>query len=240
MRWMPPLYAKIISCESKRFSCLFSNSIPMCCPFVKKLIVFSQNINSKVNEYLNLLEKKLCAVRVVLLQFASRFVACFHDDVIKWKHFSRYWPFVRGIHRCPVNSSHKGQWRRVLMFSLMCAWTNGVNNRDAGHLRCRHAHYDVTILWGPLSLFHISQSLLTLWGQVTDMCISKPGHHCFRKKLFSGKPLSEGMLVCFNLTLGDIFQWNFNQTETILYKKMSFRMSSVKWQPFYLGLNLLQ
>ena len=22
-----------------------------------------------------------------------------HDDVIKWKHFSRYWPFVRGIHR---------------------------------------------------------------------------------------------------------------------------------------------
>ena len=22
-----------------------------------------------------------------------------HDDVIKWKHFSRYGPFVRGIHR---------------------------------------------------------------------------------------------------------------------------------------------
>ena len=25
-----------------------------------------------------------------------------HDDVIKWKHFPRYWPFVRGIHRSPV------------------------------------------------------------------------------------------------------------------------------------------
>ena len=36
--------------------------------------------------------------------------AC-HDDVIKWKHFQRYWPFVRGIHRWPVNSPHKGQWR---------------------------------------------------------------------------------------------------------------------------------
>ena len=24
-----------------------------------------------------------------------------HDDVIKWKHFPRYWPFVRGIHRSP-------------------------------------------------------------------------------------------------------------------------------------------
>ena len=27
-----------------------------------------------------------------------------HDDVIKWKHFPRYWPFVRGIHRSTVNS----------------------------------------------------------------------------------------------------------------------------------------
>ena len=25
-----------------------------------------------------------------------------HDDVIKWKHFPRYWTFVRGIHRWPV------------------------------------------------------------------------------------------------------------------------------------------
>ena len=32
-----------------------------------------------------------------------------HDDVIKWKHFLRYWPFVRGIHRSLVNSPHKGQ-----------------------------------------------------------------------------------------------------------------------------------
>ena len=29
-----------------------------------------------------------------------------HDDVIKWKHFPRYWPFVRGIHRSPANSPH--------------------------------------------------------------------------------------------------------------------------------------
>ena len=30
-----------------------------------------------------------------------------HDDVIKWKHFPRYWPFVWGIHRSPVNSHTK-------------------------------------------------------------------------------------------------------------------------------------
>ena len=34
-----------------------------------------------------------------------------HDDVIKWKNFPRHWPFVRGIHRSPVNSPHKDQWR---------------------------------------------------------------------------------------------------------------------------------
>ena len=54
-----------------------------------------------------------------------------HDDVIKWKHFPRYWPFVRGIHQSPVNSTHKGWWRGTLMFSLICAWINGwVNNRE--------------------------------------------------------------------------------------------------------------
>ena len=59
-----------------------------------------------------------------------------HDDVIKWKHFPRYWPFVRGIHRSTVNSPHKGQWRGALMFSLICAWINGwVNNCEAGDLR---------------------------------------------------------------------------------------------------------
>ena len=67
-----------------------------------------------------------------------------HDDVIKWKYFPRYWSFVRGIHRSPVNSPHKGQWRGALMFSLICPWTNGwVNNRKAGDLRRYSAHYDV-------------------------------------------------------------------------------------------------
>ena len=42
-----------------------------------------------------------------------------HDDVIKWKHFPRYWPFVWGINRSPVKSPHKGQSRGALMFSLI-------------------------------------------------------------------------------------------------------------------------
>ena len=70
-----------------------------------------------------------------------------HDDVIKWKHFPRYWPFVWGIHRSSVNSPHKGQWRGALMFSLICAWINRwVNNRQAGDLRHHCAHYDVIVI----------------------------------------------------------------------------------------------
>ena len=70
-----------------------------------------------------------------------------HDDVIKWKHFPRYWAFVWGIHRSPVNSPHKGQWRRALMFSLICARINGwVNNGEAGDLRRHRSHYDVIVM----------------------------------------------------------------------------------------------
>ena len=104
-----------------------------------------------------------------------------HDDFIKWKHFPRYWSFVRGIHRSPVNSPHKGQWRRALIFSLICAWMDDwVNNREACNLRRHCAHYDVIVMdmrwsitllspmavtanhvsmhmpWGPLNLFHKS------------------------------------------------------------------------------------
>ena len=70
-----------------------------------------------------------------------------HDDVIKWKHFPRYWPLVRGIHRSPVKSPHKDKWRRALMFSLICAWIKcWVNNGEAGDLRRHRVHYDVIVM----------------------------------------------------------------------------------------------
>ena len=64
-----------------------------------------------------------------------------------WRHqmetFPRYWPFVRES----VDFPHRGQWRRALMYSLICARANGwVNNRDAVDKRRHHAHYDVTVM----------------------------------------------------------------------------------------------
>ena len=71
-----------------------------------------------------------------------------HDDVIKWKHFPRYWTVVRGIHRSPVNSPHKGQWCGVLVFFMICAWINGwVNNGEAADLRHHRVPYDVTVIF---------------------------------------------------------------------------------------------
>ena len=87
-----------------------------------------------------------------------------HDDVIKWKHFPRYWPFVRGIHRSPVNSSHKGQWRGALILSLICVWINGwVNNHEAGDLRRYHAHYDVSVMYF---------CVLCIWHTCFNHCFS--------------------------------------------------------------------
>ena len=48
-----------------------------------------------------------------------------------------------GHRRIPL----KGQWRGVLMFSLICAWINRlVNNREAGYLRRHHAHHNVIVM----------------------------------------------------------------------------------------------
>ena len=95
----------------------------------------------------------------------------YHDDVINWEHFPRYWPFARWIHRSPVNSPHKSQWRGALMLSLICTWINGwVNNREVGDLRRHRAHFDVTVM---MILSHQKR----LWSKMffkTNELISAP------------------------------------------------------------------
>ena len=99
----------------------------------------------------------------------------FHDDVIKWKHFPRYWPFGWRIHRSPVNSPHKRQWRGSLMFSLICAWINNrVNNRETGDLRPHRSHYDVIVM-----LFHIHICMCAQSGTLMQMQIHFLGRKCW-------------------------------------------------------------
>ena len=100
--------------------------------------------------------------------FMTHFRDANHDDVIKWKHFPRYWPFVRGIHRSRVNSPNKGQWRGALMFSLFSVWINGwVNNREAGDLRRYRVHNDVIVMQRSClcgySDSRLSDSFIIMW-----------------------------------------------------------------------------
>ena len=87
------------------------------------------------------------------------------DDFIKRIFFSRYWHFVRGIHRPPVNSPHKGQWRGALVFSLI--WTSinrWVNNCEPGDLRRHRANYEVSVMVGahvPATSLNMSCACLT-------------------------------------------------------------------------------
>ena len=62
-----------------------------------------------------------CRLHHNMLSDRSRQWCYDHDDVIKWKHSPPYWLLVWGIHRSPMNSSRKGQWRGALIFSVWSA-----------------------------------------------------------------------------------------------------------------------
>ena len=68
---------------------------PKCGAAIYKTVIFLHLINRLI--YL------LVDPHLLILAYEST-----HYDFIKWKQFPRYWPFVRGIHRSPVNSPYKG------------------------------------------------------------------------------------------------------------------------------------
>ena len=93
----------------------------------------------------------------------------FHVDVITWKHFPRYWPIVRGIHRSPASPPHKGQWCGALMFPLICA----LNKRSSKQSRSWwfempsrwNAFRNTGPLWGkPRSLVDLPRKGPVMWS----------------------------------------------------------------------------
>ena len=141
-----------------------------------------------------------------------------HDDVIKLKHFPRCWPFVRGNHRSPVNSPHKGQWCRT-MFSVISAWTNAlVSNRYAVDLRRHRAPYDVTVT---------EES----YGSASEMDLSDIGKldWCQNKVEQSAKDA-----VIFL----DFINWSIvAETQWLPFCRQHFWMNFLEWVLSYLGSN---
>ena len=86
-----------------------------------------------------------------------------HDDIIKWKHFPSYWPFVQGIHRSPVNSPHKGQWRGALMW----VWIN-LQQTPPPHTTPSWVSYGVSIM-------KILKKIDRVITALQPMCVPLPG-----------------------------------------------------------------
>ena len=103
---------------------------------LKSIVLYSLMIRISDISHLELLYRPV-KVKACYGQYPT-----LHDDIIKWKHSSGYWPFVSA-----ENSLHKGQWRGALMFSLICTRINGwVNNGEAADLRRHRAHYDGIVM----------------------------------------------------------------------------------------------
>ena len=90
--------------------------------------------------------------------------------------FPRYLLFVRGIHRWPIDSHHKGEWCGAWMFSLICAWTNSrANNREAVDLSRHRAHYDVTVMvttiWSSVVVGYWAVAVTASWDVLMGMCM---------------------------------------------------------------------
>ena len=149
-------------CSHKNHTCFYKTWI------MSSLIVYEKNTLAKATVTLMIAQDNF-------LKQSLFHKTAVHGDVIKWKHFPHYWPFVRGIHRSPVNSTHKGQWHGALIFYLICARINGwVNNREAGDLRRHRAHYDVIVM----GYYHVEsvEYVYTHWSDVTlaSCCLKSP------------------------------------------------------------------
>ena len=124
-----------------------------------------------------------------------------HEDVIQWRHFPRYWPFVRGIHQSPENSPHKCQWHGALMFSLICTWTNSwVHNQDTGDLWCHLAHYDIILMQISFKDMHLTW-LSAKWEA---FCSKDHLHSMAYNKHLGLYSLGRPFIICIGITITDL------------------------------------
>ena len=116
-----------ISCDSLRRNGSFEHFKTFVAPNElwrcrRRATTFFESGRTRMNH--NVLDDFYHESRFVFVRCKGRYILITsnHDHVIKWKYFPHYWPCVRGIHRWPLNSPHKGQWRGALMFSFICVW----------------------------------------------------------------------------------------------------------------------
>ena len=109
------------------------------------------------------------------------------------KAFSALLTLCLENHRPPVDSLHKDQWRKALMFSLICTERNGcANNRDAGDLRRHRAYYDVIVMVFKITqtcpvgihivlVFYCHQDYINVWKVLFAFVVTQSIIACFSR-----------------------------------------------------------
>ena len=89
----------------------------------------------------------------------------------------------------------------------------------------------------------LGHAILTHWGRVTHICVSQLTIIASDNGLLLGRHqaiiwTNDGILLIW--PLGTNFNEILIEIHSFSFKKMDFKMSSGKWRPFCLGLNVLR
>ena len=117
-------------------------------------------------------------------------------------------------------SLHKGQWRGALMFSLICAWTNGWTSKwGAGDFRRHRAHDDLTVM--DMSSTHYWEDLNLVITVIADAattngtCPSVHGHSddCEARRSSAMACLPINHFEYFYLRHNQNVRWDFETSQ---------------------------
>ena len=150
--------------------------------------------------------------------------------VLKWKFTRRTFRYhdccCHGSSGCKFISSHDIDYEGV---TSPCLFQGCVSRYSAISVSRNKRKSD---FWSPL----------THWGRVTHICVGKLTIIASDNGLSPGRRqaiiwTNDGILVCG--PLGTNFIEILIGIKTFSFKKMHSKMSSAKWRPFCLGLNVL-
>ena len=126
----------------------------------------------------------------------------------------------------------------ILLFAYVCVLSSqSLYISSLSHRICTWSHCALFVV------FLLSASgTLTHWGRVTHICVSKLSIIGSDNGLSPGRRqaiiwTNAGILLI--RTLGTNFSEILNEIHAFSFKKMHLKMSSAKWRPFCLGLNVL-
>ena len=105
--------------------------------------------------------------KVAVIEMRQSNVFQQYYDVIKWKHFQRYWPFVWGIHRSPVNFD---VFFDLCLNKRLSRQSRRWWSETPSHSLSRHCN-DLIICWWNQASWFISPRLMSWWHFVLSLLV---------------------------------------------------------------------